>query len=500
MNIKSKITISILSSILFYFLVIIIFIPISKIKIFAEENLTAFIFVLITAVLINSFIIYVLFSGIPNGVFKLKLYAENINKGTTKKNETIGLQKKDELGLLSNELEQLNKTITVIQNIFQEIKTGIETPVSLSKTETDIPILKELVEIKEAISSAEKEKKQSEEENSKIQWHQNGIADFTALLQQSFDSTQNMANQVVKKIVQYLQIEQVGFFILYQKNEKNVLILEAAYAYDKKRKLDAEIEIGEGIIGKCAKEQKTIKIENLPEGYTYISSGLGENSPDTLLLIPLIFESKLFGVLELASLKKISDYKIEFLNILSERLASQISNIRNIEKTKILAEDYNRLKQELAQKEKHITELLEGFKNDKQLLSEQIAENEYISSALSTVVSVIHYNFDGQVTYMNTKSKHIFKNKTDEYINNSLFNFLPQPEENNDWLTQFKTDLQSGKVRTRIFHLNDETTDVWLQETLTPVYNKENQFQKIINIGFDISRQKKLEQIINNAE
>jgi hypothetical protein len=101
---------------------------------------------------------------------------------------------------------------------------------------------------------------------------------------------------------------------------------------------------------------------------------------------------------------------------------------------------------------------------------------------------------------MNTKSKHIFKNKTDEYINNSLFNFLPQPEENNDWLTQFKTDLQSGKVRTRIFHLNDEATDVWLQETLTPVYNKENQFQKIINIGFDISRQKKLEQIINNAE
>ena len=47
------------------------------------------------------------------------------------------------------------------------------------------------------------------------------------------------------------------------------------------------VEIGEGNIGTCFQTKKTIRIEDLPDTYSTLTSGLGELALKHLVVIPL---------------------------------------------------------------------------------------------------------------------------------------------------------------------------------------------------------------------
>ena len=89
-----------------------------------------------------------------------------------------------------------------------------------------------------------------------------------------------------------MKAEQGGIFLLNDDNpEKPFLELRTAFAYDRKKVLEANIEIGESLVGRCFQEKELIHLTNLPDGYTFISSGLGGHDPKSLLLLPLMFEN-----------------------------------------------------------------------------------------------------------------------------------------------------------------------------------------------------------------
>lgn len=101
--------------------------------------------------------------------------------------------------------------------------------------------------------------------------------------------------------------------------------MRSAYAYDKKKALEAKIEIGESLVGRCFQEKEVIYMTNIPEGYTFVSSGLGGHEPRALFLMPLLFEDEPFGVIEIASFRELASFEIDFLKTIGERVASSIS-------------------------------------------------------------------------------------------------------------------------------------------------------------------------------
>jgi len=83
-------------------------------------------------------------------------------------------------------------------------------------------------------------------------------------------------------------------------SDKSVLKQIASYAYAKDRLEVTEFEYGEGLVGLAAKENKIISIDNVPDSYLNIYSGLGKTSPKHILILPLKFEDNVVGVMELA--------------------------------------------------------------------------------------------------------------------------------------------------------------------------------------------------------
>ncbi|MCC5920964.1 MAG: GAF domain-containing protein [Cyclobacteriaceae bacterium] len=100
-----------------------------------------------------------------------------------------------------------------------------------------------------------------------------------------------------------------GALYLAKQNENiRYLELAASFAFSIPESQTLTYEFGEGLTGQAAKEGKKFNLKNVPEGYLKVISGLGETTPQNLLIIPLLAENNsTIACLELASFKEISE-------------------------------------------------------------------------------------------------------------------------------------------------------------------------------------------------
>ena len=105
--------------------------------------------------------------------------------------------------------------------------------------------------------------------------------------------------------------------------------------------------LGEGLIGQCALEKKSILLTKVPADYIQISSGLGEAPPLNIIVLPVLFEGNVKAVIELASFHPFSEIHQMFLDQLSESIGVVLNMIIANMRTEQLLEQSQRLTQEL---------------------------------------------------------------------------------------------------------------------------------------------------------
>lgn len=118
------------------------------------------------------------------------------------------------------------------------------------------------------------------------------------ILQNGQAVSQNIINDVCKQL-------EAGQAALYTAHE-STLTFSCGFAVSNDDFMKHEYKIGESLIGRVAKEAKSLYIDKLPEGYIIIFSGLGSSSPAYLAIIPLVHNEEVKGVLEIALFKPIS--------------------------------------------------------------------------------------------------------------------------------------------------------------------------------------------------
>ena len=70
--------------------------------------------------------------------------------------------------------------------------------------------------------------------------------------------------------------------------------------------------IGEGIAGQAAEDKKPIRINDIPENYFDVSSGLGNSKPKHLMFIPIVYKNQTIALIEAGSFEK-PDEKTELV-------------------------------------------------------------------------------------------------------------------------------------------------------------------------------------------
>ena len=160
-----------------------------------------------------------------------------------------------------------------------------------------------------SVESADLNGKSSADEISKLPIFIDSVSKIVAI--------ENTSAIKIEKILSLLcSTIQAGQGVVYKINKEQAnVVLIASYAFVAKENQIAKYEFGEGLIGLAAKENKMMKLDNVPHGYINIFSGLGSSSPSFLYILPFgDGSSEAMGIIEMALFKDLTSIDFQLID------------------------------------------------------------------------------------------------------------------------------------------------------------------------------------------
>ncbi|MEL6536099.1 MAG: GAF domain-containing protein [Bacteroidota bacterium] len=109
---------------------------------------------------------------------------------------------------------------------------------------------------------------------------------------------------------------------------KRHIELYSTYAFSIPDSRTISFEFGEGIAGQVAKEGKVVKIDQVPDGYLMVRSGLGEVSPTSLAIFPVLDgEDQTIGVVEIASFHSLQGAQVQTIEEIFNKVGEGLFSI-----------------------------------------------------------------------------------------------------------------------------------------------------------------------------
>jgi PAS domain S-box-containing protein len=281
-------------------------------------------------------------------------------------------------------------------------------------------------------------------ENSKKEAEQLWISkgkDVVSEILRLHNNVEELSVDALVNIIKYVNLLQ-GALYFYDEDAGKLRNM-ATYAYNRRKYINQEFSVGQGLIGQCAYEMDYIYRTDIPNDYATITSGiLGDRKPASLLMVPLIADEKLQGVIEFASLdKEIPATTIKFLRELAEIIARTFFNLRVNEKTEKLLVEAQQMTEELRENEERLRQNAEEMRATQEELSEtnekleaKIQEvqnaqhrlNSLLENA-SEIISIFDKNL--KQTYESPSVKKIFGYTPDEVLAGTVNKYVPESEE-----------------------------------------------------------------------
>src|SRR4029078_3645916 len=149
-----------------------------------------------------------------------------------------------------------------------------------------------------------------------------------------------VTRRILSELAQVVNAQQGMVYILEQDEnlENQKLKLFSAYAYGEELSSMKEFALGQGLVGQVAIEKERILLTNVPKDYIRITSGLGEASPVSVIVLPVLFEKEIKAVIELASFENFSEIHLDFLSQLTESIGIVLNTIETNSRTEQLLE------------------------------------------------------------------------------------------------------------------------------------------------------------------
>ncbi|MDA3954899.1 MAG: GAF domain-containing protein [Bacteroidales bacterium] len=315
------------------------------------RNLENFIFASgVILVFISIIIALILAQIVIKPIKKIKNVLIQMGNGEMPKKQIK--ERNDEIGEMAAALNALIMGLKETTDFSIEIGKGnFESPfVPLSEEDN---LGNALLEMRTNLKHATEEETRRKKEDDQRNWASQGIAKYSDILRQNNDDIEKLSYEIISNLVKYCDANQGGLFVVNNDDEKNVFIeMSAAYAFDRKKFLENKIELGVGLIGRAVQEAETIYITDIPENYITITSGLGDESPKSILIVPLVINEIVYGVIEMASFKEFEKYQIEFVEKVGENIASTLSTVKvNIRTTNLLEQTRQQAEEMRAQEE-----------------------------------------------------------------------------------------------------------------------------------------------------
>src|SRR5207245_11553542 len=175
----------------------------------------------------------------------------------------------------------------------------------------------EVAQLSDKINEMIRNLKETTQKYMEQDWLKTNIAKHTTMLQGQRD-LRTVADLILTEGAQLGSAQYGAFYIVENREgDEPVLRMTAGYAISASDIAGKAFRWGEGLVGQCARDARRILLTTVPTGYIGIRSGLGEASPSSIVVLPVLFEGRIKAVIELASIAPFSETHLDFLNQLT---------------------------------------------------------------------------------------------------------------------------------------------------------------------------------------
>ena len=274
---------------------------------------------------------------------------------------------------LTENVNQLAENLTTQVRAIAEVATAV-TQGDLTRSIT-VQAQGEVAALKDTINEMIRNLKDTTHKNTEQDWLKTNLAKFSRMLQGQ-KALETVGGLILSELAPVVAAQHAEFYVLDLVDDHPSLVLVASYASAGRGAHGKRLDVGEGLIGQCAIERQKILLTNIPQGYLSITSGLGSSLPRNILVLPIIFESQIKGVIELASFEGFSDTHQAFLEQLMESIGIVINTIEANTRTEDLLTQSQSLAHELQNRQEELQQTNQELQEKARLLAHQNQEVE----------------------------------------------------------------------------------------------------------------------------
>ena len=377
---------------------------------------TAIIFLL--TIIITGITVYIIAKNISTPVSKVGYLLKDLANGIINSDQIKTIQndynnRQDEMADMINNFVHLTESTTEITALCEGISIGDYSKSIDLRSNQDM--LGQAIQnmnnnLKEVVSQANNiskgnyniqinPKSEKDELALALQTMMNGLnkTDWLNKGEQNLNDKMRGINDITKLskvMIQYLAqfLEgAIGAFYLFNEDTKTFQ-LTGSYAYSNRKSLSNEFEIGESIVGQAALEKTHIIINNIPDDYLYIQSGLGESKGNQILVAPLISQNTVRAVIEIGTLGTFKEKHIEFLNKVSEAIAIVIETVSSRTRVNNLLQQTTQQAEELKSQQEELQVTNEELEDQTKVLLKKEKELETSNKELQNQAEKLQKN------------------------------------------------------------------------------------------------------------
>lgn len=322
----------------------------------ANQQLTTYAVLFGLSLVLSIFLAIYILSALIRTVKTLKIAADKIAQGDT--NISLPeISSQDEIGALARSFNAVVEKNKHLASAARAIGRGDYTVAINVDAENDL-LANSLKKMQESLYKlSERDKKNT--------WLLIGNSELSDLVS-SDRSLGSASNKIISHTCQYIGAEIGAFYVM---DDQYKLAYEAGYCVGDDFK-GTTSKLGEQALS----NRKIIRLKGVAASEFKIKTSFSESEPAEIIIVPLFAQEEAVGVLELAAREAFNEDQIDYLERISEKIATTLITIRADIKTAELLSETQTQAEELETQHEELRQVNQELFNQKERL--QLSEEE----------------------------------------------------------------------------------------------------------------------------
>ncbi|MGH7467778.1 MAG: HAMP domain-containing protein [Longimicrobiales bacterium] len=232
----------------------------------------------------------------------------------------------------------------------------------------------EVAELKDNINTMIDNLRLTTDHNNEQDWLKTNLARLTGMLQGQRDMG-TVGRILLSELVPLVSAHQ-GVIYQMTTTDQPTLKLVSTYADDGQDGHRRQVQLGQGLVGQCAREKRRMLLSDLGPDTIPVGSALLRAVPRNVIVLPVLFEGHVKAVIELATLGAFTPSHQAFLEQLTASIGIVLNSIEATMQTEALLTQSQELAAELQTQQRELQQTNEQLAQKAQQLAEQNAEVE----------------------------------------------------------------------------------------------------------------------------